>query len=478
MHNVALQFLDYCNTLILVYFVVTNLVYTILMLLSLYAVSLHAKFARQKGYADISDSPVTPPVALIIPAYNEQDAIVQTVLSVLELNYPEKEVIVVDDGSTDGTVAQLVKQFQLTRMDLIYRPSLPAKLPTAFYFNPDRPELIVVSKPNGGKPDALNVGINMARSPYFCTVDADSLIERDALLRLIAPIVHSSLRTVVSGGVVRIINGCTLRDGRIAEIDLPSSWVERCQVVEYIRAFLFGRPGWNFLNATFIVSGAFCLMERDTAIQAGGFSTDTVTEDIDIIATIHHFMKENKRKYRMVFTTDPICWTEAPRSLSMLARQRRRWQLGLTQTVMKHNKMIWSPRFGNLGMISMPFHAYIEAMGCVIEAFGYFLVPFSFIIGAMPLPLFLLIVFLAFGYGTLLSMGAVLLEETTLHRYPRLKHVLILMLYSVFENFPYRQILAIIRAQGVFRYFTGLRKWEHVEHEGATPRVASARGQA
>jgi cellulose synthase/poly-beta-1,6-N-acetylglucosamine synthase-like glycosyltransferase len=162
----------------------------------------------------------------------------------------------------------------------------------------------------------------------------------------------------------------------------------------------------------------------------------------------------------------------------MLARQRRRWQLGLMQTVMKHNKMIWNPRFGLLGLFSMPFHAYIEAVGCVIEAFGTFLVPFSFIIGAMPWSLFLFIIFLAFGYGTLLSMGAVLLEETTLHRYPRLKHVLILMLYALLENFPYRQILAIIRAQGVFRYFTGLRKWEHVEHEGAAPRVAPARGRA
>jgi cellulose synthase/poly-beta-1,6-N-acetylglucosamine synthase-like glycosyltransferase len=219
-------------------------------------------------------------------------------------------------------------------------------------------------------------------------------------------------------------------------------------------------------------------MERDTTIQAGGFSTDTVTEDIDVIATIHHFMKENKRKYQMVFTTDPICWTEAPRTLSMLARQRRRWQLGLMQTVMKHNRMIFSPRFGALGMVSMPFHAYVEACGCVIEAFGTFLVPFSFIVGAMPLSFFLLIIFLAVGYGTLLSMGAVLLEETTLHRYPRLKHVLILMVYSIFENVGYRQILTLFRAQGVFRYFTGLRKWEHVEHEGATPRVAEARGQA
>ncbi len=474
MHSGLLHLFDYANTIILIYFITTNAVYTFLMALSLYAVSLHAKFAARTGYTDLLDSPVTPPVSLIIPAFNEQQGIVQTVLSLLELNYPEKEIIVVDDGSTDETLNQLIERFQLLKMDLIYRPVVKTKAPLAFYYNPDRPELLVISKENGGKSDALNVGLNMARSPYFCTVDADTIIERDALLRLMAPIMHSQENTIVSGGVVRIANGCTLRNGQVVNIDLPKSWLERCQVVEYIRTFLFGRPGWNALNATFITSGAFCLLQRDAVVKVQGFSTDTVTEDVDMIATLHRYFRKNKIKYRMVFTTDPICWTEAPHTIAMLARQRRRWQLGLTQTVMKHNQMIGSPRYGLLGLLSVPFHAYVEAIGSVIEALGSILIPFSFFIGAMPFSLFLLLMFLAVGYGTLLSMGSVLLEETTVRRYPKLNHVLILMGYAVLENLGYRQMVTFFRAQGVLQYFTGLRGWELVTHRGFRARVAVA----
>jgi len=469
MHSAWLHFFDYVNTIILVYFLVANAVYTVLMVISLYAVSLHSKFAAKIGYADLSDSPVTPPVALIVPAYNEQDAIVQTVESLLVLNYPEKEIIVVDDGSSDETAMRLIRHFQLQRMDLVYRPAIPAKAPFAFYHNAKIPELILLSKENGGKSDALNVGINMARSPYFCTVDADSIIEKDALLRLMAPIVHSNVNTIVSGGVVRIANGCTLENGQITEIHLPKSWIERCQVVEYIRTFLFGRPGWNFLDATFICSGAFCLLQKESVVLAGGFSTDTVTEDIDMIATLHEYMRRKKYKYRMVFTTDPICWTEAPHTLDMLARQRRRWQLGLIQTVMKHNHMIWNPRFGLMGMLSMPFHAYIEAIGCVVEAAGLILLPFSFLVGAMPFSLFLMLMFLAVGYGTLLSIGSVLLAEATVRRYPSYRDVLILLLFALIENFGYRQMVAFIRAHGVFQYFYGRRKWEAVVHKGLEP---------
>jgi cellulose synthase/poly-beta-1,6-N-acetylglucosamine synthase-like glycosyltransferase len=232
------------------------------------------------------------------------------------------------------------------------------------------------------------------------------------------------------------------------------------------------------MEATFICSGAFCLLHRETVMVAGGFSTDTVTEDIDMIATLHRFLRRHKWKYRMVFTTDPICWTEAPHTVSMLARQRRRWQLGLMQTVMKHNDMIANPRYGLMGITSMPFHAYIEAIGCVIEALGTILIPLSFLLGAMPFKLFLLLIFLAVGYGTLLSMGSVLLEETTVRRYPRVKHVLILMAFAVIENFGYRQMLTFFRAQGVMRYFAGLRRWEIVTHKGAGEALAVADGQS
>ncbi len=475
MHSAVLHLFDYLNTIILIYFVVTNVTYTVLMVLSLYTVTLHAKYAsRRSHYADLADSPVTPPVALIVPAFNEEHAIVQTVLSLMDLNYPEKEIIVVDDGSTDSTVQRLIERFQLLRMDLIYRSAVKAKPVTAFYHNSQYPDLIVISKENGGKPDAVNAGINMARSGYFCTVDADSIVEKDALLRLMAPVMSSRVNTIVSGGVVRIANGCKLKDGAIAEVDLPKTWLERCQVIEYIRTFLFGRPAWSFIDATFITSGAFCLMQKEAVIEAGGLSTDTVTEDIDVVATLHRLMRSKKRNYRMQFTTDPICWTECPHTISMFARQRRRWQLGLVQTVMKHNDMIFNPRYGALGMTSMPFHAYIEAIGCVVEALGTILVPFSFLIGAMPLSLFLLILMLAIGYGTLLSLGSVLLEETTLRRYPGVRHLLVLIAFAVVENFGYRQMVTFFRAQGVLRYLSGLKTWETVVHKGVGGRMVLA----
>jgi cellulose synthase/poly-beta-1,6-N-acetylglucosamine synthase-like glycosyltransferase len=283
---------------------------------------------------------------------------------------------------------------------------------------------------------------------------------------LMAPIVHSNVNTVVSGGVVRIANGCMVENGRVTSIGLPRTWIERCQVVEYIRTFLFGRPGWNFLGANFICSGAFCLLHKESVVLAGGFSTDTVTEDIDMVATLHRFLKKKGWKYRMVFTTDPVCWTECPKTLSMLARQRRRWQLGLLQTAVKHDSLIFDPRHGMLGLLSVPFHAFVEAIGCVVEAAGLIILPLSFLVGAMPFALFLLLMFLAFGYGTLLSMASVLLAEATVRRYPKISDMLTLVRYAFLENLGYRQLVTIYRAQGVLKYFAGSRKWELVTHKG------------
>jgi cellulose synthase/poly-beta-1,6-N-acetylglucosamine synthase-like glycosyltransferase len=357
-------------------------------------------------------------------------------------------------------------------MDMIYRETVKGAKVNDFYYNPEQPQLFILSVEHGGKSGALNAGINMARSPYFCTVDADSIIERDALLRLMAPIVQSSQNTVVSGGIVRIANGCTVDHGTIAKIDLPPSWLERCQAVEYIRTFLFGRPGWNALNATFITSGAFCLLHKQSVIEVGGFSRVTVTEDIDMITALRRYLTDQKRKYRIVFTSDPICWTEAPRTIKMLSRQRRRWQLGLTQTVMNNFDMVFNPRFGTMGLLSMPFHAFLEAIGCVVEACGTILIPLSYLLGAMPLSTLLLFLLLAVGYGTMFSMGSVVLEELTLRRYPSWRHVLILMGYAVIENLGYRQMVAFFRAHGVLQYLFGRKRWEAIQHKGLSVQKA------
>jgi cellulose synthase/poly-beta-1,6-N-acetylglucosamine synthase-like glycosyltransferase len=475
MHELLVRIVYYADIVFIVYFVAANLGYTSLMFLSLYSVSLHAKYAARKPYIDLADSPVTPPVALIIAAYNEEQSIVQTVLSMLDLHYQEKEVVVVDDGSTDGTLDRLIERFHLKRMDLIFRERLKTGQPVACYHNPGFPELFVISMRHAGKSRALNAGINMARSPYFCSVDADCIIEKDALLRLMAPVLHAKENVVVSGGIVRIANGCTLRDGRLEKMALPSSWLERCQVVEYIRTFLFGRPGWNMLNATFIASGAFCVLHKESVIGAGGFGDGTVTEDIDMIAAVRRHLTAKRSKFRIVFTSDPICWTEAPLTLGMLARQRRRWQLGLTQTLIRNRDMIFNPKYGATGTLSMPFHLLIEVIGCVVEAAGTILIPLCLLVLGTPLWIFLLFLLLSIGYGTLLSMGSVVLEEITLRRYPRLRDSMILMMYAVLENIGYRQIVTFFRAYGVLQVLRRRDKnrWEHVEHTGLAPHTAS-----
>jgi len=466
MHSILLQALDYADLIILIYFIVANAVYTVLMVISLYAVTLHSRFAARTSHADISDSPATPPITLIVPAYNEQDVIATTVRALLKLEYPEKEILVVDDGSTDQTLSRLIAEFGLQRMDLIYRERVPSKAPWGFFLNPEIPTLLVLAKEHGGKAAALNAGLNMCRSPYFCTVDADSIVERKALLRLMAPVMQAPSNVLVSGGLVRIANGSNVGDGEVNEIGLPGSWIERCQVVEYIRTFLFGRPGWNFLNGNFITSGAFCMLHRESVILAGGFGRNTVTEDIDMIASLYTFFEKKRWQAQMVFTTDPVCWTECPKTLKMLARQRRRWQLGLVQTVFKHDRLIFSWKHGRLGMLSMPFHAYVETFGCVVETFGLLILPLSLFVGAMPLSLFLLIMFLAVGYGTLLSVVSVLLAEATIRRYPKFSEMLLLVLYAFLENFGYRQVVSAMRAHGVFQFLFGKRHWEVVSHQG------------
>lgn len=452
-------------TLVIVaYFFVANGGYTLLMILSLGSVWLHNRRLVYQDLDELRDSVVTPPVTIIMPAWNEQDVIVQSVESVLKTDYPNFEVVVVDDGSTDSTLEKLITAFQLVKMDLIYRPQLPTSPVRGFYQNPNLPNLLVVSKVNGGKPDALNVGIAVCRTPYFCTLDSDSILERDALLRLMKPIVHSPINTVASGGIVRIMNGCEVKDGQVVSVGLPEGKLEKFQVVEYLRSFLFGRTGWNLLGATLIVSGAFAVFHRETVIDAGGFKHDTVAEDMDLIVELHHWAAQNERKIRMTFISDPVCWTECPATMEMLGRQRRRWQLGLCQVLWKRSEMLFNRKYAGVGWLSYPFHLYIEAIGAPVEFLGYWMVPLALLFGMVPPYLFALFFLLSVAYGSFLSVGAVLLEELTYRRYPRYWDLITLLWYALWENIGYRQIVLWYRVTGVWNFVRGFQEWEKVTH--------------
>ena len=456
--------LNVLDTLTICYFFVGNGVYTLLMLGSLASVLLHNRRLAYQGLEALSESVTTPPVTVIIPAFNEEAVITETVRSALNCKYPGLHVLVVDDGSDDQTVTRLVHAFKLVRLDLIYRSILPTQDVKAFYISKSFPALTVLQKAHGGKPDALNAGINFCRTPYFCNADSDTVLEPDALLRLMRPILQSPRETVVSAGIVRVLNGCSIKNGIMRSAHLPRRWVERFQVVEYLRTFLFGRTGWDLMGGTLIVSGALAIYQKQTILDVGGFTGETVTEDMEIIVRLHRWAQQNHRKIQMAFTTDPVCWTQCPATFRMLARQRRRWQLGLCQTLWKNSEMLFSPRYGMAGLFSFPFYLYIEALGAVVEPVGYLSVPVAFLLHLAIPALYIPLVILSLVYATFLSTGAVLLEELTYHRYARLKELGVLLLTALLENFGYRQLVLLFRLQGMGLFLSGFKRWERIIH--------------
>lgn len=473
MHGVLSGTIRFFDLLLAAYFLAGNGTYTLLVLLSFVSVWVRQRHHGEEALHQLHESPVTPPVTVIMPACNEEEVIVDAVRSSLRTRYPNLQVCVVDDGSSDATLDRLIAAFGLAPVGLIQRPRLATRPVRALYSGPKFPNLLVVSKENGGKPDALNAGLNVCRTPYFCMLDSDCVVERDALLRLMSPVVHSPVNIVVSGGIVRILNGCRVADGQVTEVGLPKTGLERFQVVEYLRSFLFGRTGWDLLRSTLVVSGAFAIFHLETVIEAGGFGTDTVTEDLELVVRLRRWAVEHHRTVRTSFTSDPVCWSQCPASLPMLARQRRRWQLGLCQTLWKNKKMFFNPTFGAVGLFSLPFHAFVEGLGALVETAGYFFIVAAACLNPQLLRLLLPFVLLSLAYAGFLSFAAVVLEELTYRRYPSARHLMTLMAYALLENFGYRQLVLWYRFEGVLRFFLGFRNWEKVVHVAARERAAT-----
>jgi cellulose synthase/poly-beta-1,6-N-acetylglucosamine synthase-like glycosyltransferase len=461
------------NVVLAVYFLVGNGGYSVLMILSLVSVWLHKRRRRYEGLQQLRESPVTPPVTIIMPAWNEQEIIIDSVRSVLRTDYPGIQVCVVDDGSSDATLERLAAAFRLTPVSLIRRGHLSARPVREMYVSREFPNLLVLSKDQGGKPDALNAGLNMCRTPYFCTLDADCILEHDAILRLMRPIVRSPINTVASGGMVRVLNGCAVVDGQVSKVNLPRTALERFQVIEYLRSFLFGRTGWSLVGGTLIISGAFAVFHRETVVEAGGFSDDTVTEDMELVVRLRSWAAEHGRNIRTTFSSDPVCWSQCPDTLRMIARQRRRWQLGLCQTMWKNRRMFFDAATPTLGWLSLPFHALVEALGAVVEPAGYLMIPLAAWFDPKSLVFLLPLLAFSLAYSAVLSLAAVVLEELTHRRYVTAGQLAALLFYALLENFGYRQLLLWYRLEGVACFLMGFRTWEKVVHVAAEELAAS-----
>ncbi len=440
----------------LVYFIALNGVYLLLNVLS--TLSLR-RINRLRELNELPQTHTTlePPISVLVPAYNEETTIAATVRSVLQLTYPEFEIIVINDGSRDGTLEVLQREFALLPFPEAYRIQLPTEPVRGIYRSTTHPQLRVIDKANGGKADSLNAGINASRFPLFCGVDADSILQRNSLQQVVQPFLRDP-HMIATGGTVRAANGCEVKDGYLTRVDLPRHPLARFQVIEYLRAFLFGRLGWSSVNGILIISGAFGLFKKAAVIAAGGYRRDTIGEDMELVVRLHRHMREQGQPYRIEFVPDPVCWTEVPEDLRTLRNQRVRWQRGLSESLSSHWPLMFSRRGGWPGWVAFPYMVVFEWLGPVFEFGGYLFFLYAYAAGLISWQALAVFLFLAVGMGVLLSASGLMLEELSFHLYTRKRHLAILALYVVLENLGYRQLNAWWRLVGLAQW---LRQKEH-----------------
>jgi cellulose synthase/poly-beta-1,6-N-acetylglucosamine synthase-like glycosyltransferase len=450
----------------LIYFIVLNGMYIIFTGVAWKELTHHLRARRYLPLEEVFASPLTPGVSVLLPAFNEEAGIVDSVRSLLALRYPRFEIIVVNDGSTDRTLAALTDAFDLAPIRKAMRSAIPTARVEGAYASRVHPRLTVIDKRNGGKADALNAGANAARLPYLCAVDADSLIESGALLQVAAPIVDDPELTVATGGIVRIANGCTVDHGRVTQVGLPDNGLATLQVIEYLRAFLVGRVGWSRLNSLLIVSGAFGLFRRSLVEEVGGWWTETVGEDMELVVRLHRHLRSAGIPYRISFIPDPVCWTEVPEKIRGLEQQRRRWHRGMGEALWRHRAIALRPRYGVLGMVAYPYFFLLELLGPVIGFIGVPVTILWWLLGGLSLMWFVGFAVVAFLVGSLLSVAALALEEFNFRRLGRRRDVARLVIYSALESIGYRQLNDWWRTMGVFDLLRRRKGWGVQERRG------------
>jgi cellulose synthase/poly-beta-1,6-N-acetylglucosamine synthase-like glycosyltransferase len=463
MWNGALTFYQY---VLLIYFSGLNLLYALFCCLGLRAiVVIFAREFSQGTLRDLLERDIYKPVSILVPAYDEEVSVVANVQSLLALQFPEFEVIVISDGSGDQTVQRLIDEFALAEQPFLSRQDLKTATIRRTYRSLTHPNLLVVDKDNGGKADALNAGLNLARFPLFAAVDADSMLDAEAILRATRLFVEDE-NLVAVGGTIRPLNSSEVEGGKITKLGMPKKWLERFQVLEYARAFFTGRAGWSHFKSLLIISGAFGLFRRTAVLEAGGFLVGTVSEDMELVVRLHKHFRRQGRPYSIRFTPDPICWTEVPSDLKTLRRQRNRWHRGLCETLWKHKDMLFNPRYGRLGMIAVPYFWFFEALAPLVELSGYLILLIGLPLGIVSPRFAVLFVLLAVLYGMLLSQLSAGIETFLSNRYPSLRDRLILFLAAFLEFVGYRQFLVFERALATIQVQLKKGKWGRMKRQG------------
>lgn len=443
-----------------------NVIYTVQLPAAWNELRAHSQADDTESSWELLISHTTLPISLLVPAYQEEATIVSSVRSMLALKYPQLELIVINDGSKDRTLERLIEAFSLDAIARAHDLAVPHAPIRGIYGSPAYPQLIVVDKENGGKADAINAGINIARNPLFCVVDADSVLEGEALLRAVRPFMEDPQRMVAVGGAIRILNGCTVKAGQVTKVGLPRQFLPLLQTMEYVRAFLMARLAWSRWGMLTLISGAFGIFRRDIAIAVGGFSHNTVGEDYELVIKMHRWLQKRKQDYAMRYVPEPVCWTEAPDTLAILGNQRKRWQRGALEVFFKHRAVCFNPHYGKLGIIGFPHNMLADVLGPLAELIGYAFIPFFWYMGFLNTSFLLAFLAVFLIYGVFVSVSCLILEEMELKRFPKARDLAVLGLVSIVENFGYRQLNNFWRIVGWWQFLRKQKSWGTMTRRG------------
>lgn len=437
-------------------------IYLTIMVLSALEMRDHIRKNHFADYEDIVTSPIAPSVSILAPAFNEGQSIVQNAQSLLSLFYGKFEVIIINDGSKDDTLEQLINAFDLERTSYAYYPEIETKKVRGIYKsqNISYGKLVVIDKENGGKADALNAGINLSEMEILACIDVDCILSSESITRMVRPFMEEANRKVIAvGGVIGIANNCDVQDGTVTKYRIPTTLLGRFQVIEYFRAFLMGRMAWTRINGLMLISGAFGFFKRDVVLAVGGYFPKTVGEDMELLVRMRRYMEERNIPYKVGFIPDPLCWTEVPESEEVLSKQRNRWMRGTIETLQLHRVIRFNPRYGVLGMISYPFWALFEKAAPIIESTGIIYTFILLFIGEFSAIYFFSLLVLMYLLTLLISAFSILYEQISYNNYKDKKDLNRLILTVLVEPILVHPKIIFWGLKGHLDFITGKGGW-------------------
>lgn len=450
-----MEFIVIVNAFVLIYFSLLSIGYTILLIASFPDILLSFKEAQHGNIADLINREELAPITIITPAYNAQDNILNTVFSILNNTYKNKQIIIVNHGSTDNTLQLLIDEFSLYEVPIVVKQTLKAAPFRAYYSSAKFPTITVIDiehQSNSGA-EPVNAGLNACRTPLFVSVDADTVIESEALTRIMFTFL-SRPHCIAVGGAIYVLNENKVVDGKLVSPHIPRGWIASFQVPEYLRSFLFGRTGWNALGGSLVYPGAFSFFETQAVKDVDGFEVGNFSYDAEIVVKLHDYMRKNKYPYSMFFSPNTFAWTVVPPTLKRFWIQRNHWQRGLLLSFYRYQHMLFRVRYGVVGSLTYPFFMLFEVYSSVVEFFAYAIFVVALILHfpniLLPTLLFALV---AWGYMSFLTIASAFLNLITFNKYRKILDTLHIMWLTSVEMFGFRQFRVLCNFIAFFQYF-------------------------